>query len=119
MASLWQDRKRSPGPFPQGSTLGLAIRLIVAAALVLLIRQVHNHIALGAFVLLIGLSGFYTVVRLNPQRLNDMRYTRGPGWMIGLMVSKTSLPIARTIWILMSLAICALGITEIALLGHR
>jgi hypothetical protein len=118
MKRFWQDEKRSPGPLPQGNRVALAVRLVVAAALVLAISQIHSHVALGLFVVLIGLSGLYTVARLNRRRLDDMRYTRGPGWLIGLLVSKTSVPVARAIWTLMSLAICALGIANIALVKH-
>jgi hypothetical protein len=119
MSSFWSDQKRSPGPLPQGNRLALALRVVAAVIAVLLIDQIHNHVVIGAFVLLIGLSGFYTVARLNQGRLNAMRYTRGPGWMIGLLVSKTSLPVARAIWLAMSLGICALGILSIVLLGHH
>jgi hypothetical protein len=103
----------------QGRRLALALRIVGAAVLLLVIGRVHNHVVLGSFVLLIGLGGIYTVARLNEQRLDDMRYTLGPGWFIGLLVSKTSVPVARAIWTLMSLAICALGIVSIVLLKHN
>jgi hypothetical protein len=118
MRSFWQDQRRSPGPLPQGRPLALALRTAAAVVLVLAIDRVHDHVVLGSLVLLIGLGGVYTVARLNQQRLDDMRFTRGPGWFIGLLVSKTSVPVARAIWMVMSLAICALGIVSIALLKH-
>lgn len=78
-----------------------------------LILRLHNHIVLGVFVVLIGLSGIYTIVTLDRRRLDDFRYMRGPGFMIGLLVSKTSVQVARCIWSLMCLAICALGVANI------
>jgi hypothetical protein len=118
MWQFWQDQKRSPGPLPQGNRRALAIRLLVAAALLVAINSIHSRVALGSFVVLIGLGGLYTVARLNQRRLDEMRYMRGPGWWIGVLVSKTSVPVARASWTVMSLAICALGIADLALWKH-
>lgn len=119
MSGFWGDEKQRIGPLPQGRPLALAIRLAVAAVGVVLIGKVHNHIALGIFVLLIGLGGVYTTVRLNRQRVDEQRYLRGPGWWIGVLISKTSVHVARIIWGAMSVGICALGIASIVLLHKR
>jgi hypothetical protein len=70
-------------------------------------------------VLLIGLGGVYTTVRLNQRRVDEQRYMRGAGWWIGVLVSKTSVPVASAIWGAMSAGICALGIASLVLLHHR
>ena len=119
MSGFWGDEKRRPGPLPQGRPPALAIRLVIAAVGVLLIGKVHNHIVLGLLVLLIGLGGVYTTVRLNQQRVDEQRYLRGPGWWIGVLISKTSVPVARVIWGAISAGICALGIASLVLSHHR
>jgi hypothetical protein len=58
-------------------------------------------------------------VRLNQQRVDEQRYLRGPGWWIGVLISKTSVPVARAVWGAMSVGICALGIASIVLLHQR
>jgi hypothetical protein len=47
---------------------------------------------------------------MNSQRLADERYMRGPGWMLGWLISKTSVPFARAFYIVLGIGICALGI---------
>ena len=50
---------------------------------------------------------------MNQHQLQDERYSRGPGWWLGLLISKTNVPVARAIYILMGIGICALGILSI------
>ncbi|MGA9285251.1 MAG: hypothetical protein WBV85_07395 [Solirubrobacteraceae bacterium] len=77
------------------------------------VGEIHNHVALGIFVLLIGLGALWVAARMDQGRLQDERYSRGPGWWLGLLISKTNVPVARGIYILMGLGICALGILSI------
>lgn len=109
---VWKDERSRPGPWPQGRRRPLAIVAAIIAVVVVRIAfaHLHSHIVLGAIVVLISLTGFYTTVRLNRQRLEQQRYTRGPGWFIGLTISKLPLTVARVAWLLLSLAILALGI---------
>jgi hypothetical protein len=68
---------------------------------------------IGSFVVLIGLGSFWAASRMNQQRLADERYTRGPGWWLGWLISKTNVSIARGIYIVMGIGICALGVLGI------
>ncbi len=108
---LWKDEKRSPGYLPQGRRAPLALLAVVVVVGVLARLLVHNVglTVLSVFVILIGLSAFWAALRMNEQRLEDERYTRGPGWLIGLLISKTNVPVARGIYVLMGVGICALG----------
>ncbi len=105
---MLQDEKRSPGPWPQ--TRWAPIVIVVALAGGAAVGEIHNHIALGLFVLLIGLGSFWSAARMNQQRLESERYTRGPGWWLGWLISKTSVPFARGFYIVLGIGICALGI---------
>lgn len=105
---MWQDEKRTPGPWPQ--TRWAPIVVVGAIAAGAAVGAIHNHIALGLFVVLIGLGSFWTASRMNQQRLEGERYTRGPGWWLGWLISKTSVPVARSAYIVMGIGICLLGI---------
>jgi hypothetical protein len=108
---LWKDEKRSPGYLPQGRRAPLALLALVALWLLsrLFLHDLGRTL-LAAFVILIGLSAFWVAWRMNSQRLAEERYTRGPGWILGLLISKTSVPVARGIHVLMGIGICALGV---------
>jgi uncharacterized membrane protein YhaH (DUF805 family) len=108
---MWQDEKRSPGPWPQTrwAPIVVVLALIAGAA----VGKIHSHVALGIFVLLIGLGAFWVAARMNQQRLADERYSRGPGWWLGWLISKTSVPVARGAYIVMGIGICALGLFSI------
>ena len=107
---LWKDERRSPGYWPQGRRKPIAI---VALAIVALgarfVIGVLTTTELGAFVVLIGLSSFWVAIKMDQKRLEDERYSRGPGWMIGWLISKTSVPFARGFYIVLGIGICALG----------
>jgi hypothetical protein len=109
---IWKDERRSPGYLPQGRRRPLAIVALGVVYLLarLLTKDVLNRTELSIFVILIGLSAFWVAARMNEQRLEEERYMRGPGWMIGWLISKTSVPVARAIHIAMGIGICALGI---------
>lgn len=109
---LWKDERRRPGYLPQGRRAPLAVIAVVAAGLLarLFMRHVLTRPELSVLVILIGLSAFWVAVRMNRRRLAEERYTRGPGWWIGWLISKTSVPVARAIHIAMGIGICALGI---------
>ncbi len=109
---IWKDERRSPGYLPQGRRRPLAIITLVVVYFLarVLTKDVLNRTELSIFVILIGLSAFWVAARMNEQRLEEERYMRGPGWMIGWLISKTSVPVARAIHIVMGIGICALGI---------
>jgi hypothetical protein len=109
---VWQDEKRSPGPWPQTRWAPIIVVLALGAAAA--VGEIHSHVALGIFVLLIGLGAFWAAARMDQHRLQNERYTRGPGWWLGWLISKTNIPIARGIYILMGIGICTLGILSIA-----
>lgn len=90
--------------------VGLLARFVVHAL---------TRVELGVFVILIGLSAFWVAARMNPARLEAERYTRGPGWWIGWLISKTSVPVARAIHIVMGVLICALGLLVLLFTGHH
>jgi hypothetical protein len=52
---------------------------------------------------------------MNEQRLHEERYTRGPGWWIGWLISKTSVGFARGFHIVLGVGICALGVAGLAI----
>lgn len=112
---IWKDERRSPGPWPQGRRKPLAIVAAIVAALLarVLVRRVFDQTALGVLVILIGLTSFWVAARLDRGRLDRERYGRGPGWWISLLISKTSVPVARGIYVAMGLGICALGVAEL------
>ncbi len=112
---IWRDERARPGPWPQGRRRPVAILAVVVVGILVRIAlgHVHSHIVLGAVVIAISLTGFYTTLRLNSRRLEEQRYTRGPGWLIGLTISKLPLSAARLVWLLLSLAILALGMLEL------
>jgi hypothetical protein len=112
MSGLWRDEKRSPGPWPQGRRAPLAIVAVVVALVAF--DQLHNRTVIGVFVVCIGLGAFYCAVRLDPGRHREERYTRGPGWWLGVAMSKLSLGVTRVVWVLMGIGICALGVLELA-----
>jgi hypothetical protein len=118
---IWKDEKRSPGYLPQGRRRPLAI-LALFAFWVLWRVFAQHHIpktALGIFVILIGLGSFYGAAKMNQKRLGEERYTRGPGWWLGWLISKTSVGFARAFYIVLGIGICALGIVELLLTGHK
>jgi hypothetical protein len=88
--------------------------VVAAIAAKLALGHLHSRALLGGLVILISLCGFYTTLRLNQTRLDRQRYTRGPGWILGLTISKLPLGAARLVWLVISLGILALGIAEIA-----
>jgi hypothetical protein len=112
----WKDEQRRPGPWPQGRRAPLAIAAAVVAAILVRVTlgHVHSRALLGGLVIVIALGGFYTALTLNQTRLEKQRYTRGPGWLIGVTISKLPLGVARMVWLAISLGILALGIAEIA-----
>lgn len=85
---LWRDEKRTPGPWPQGKRAPLAIILVVVALLAF--SQFHNKTALAIFVIGIGFCAFYCAARPDPERHREERYTRGSGWWLGVIMSKTT-----------------------------
>ena len=107
---LWKDERRSPGYWPQGRRKPIAV---VALAIVALgarfVVGVLTRDELGAFVILIGLGSFWAAMKMDQKRLEDERYSRGPGWFIGWLISKTSVPVARVFYIVLGIGICALG----------
>lgn len=112
---LWKDQQSRPGPWPQGRRRPLAILAAVVAGVIVdvALHHVHSNTVLGGIVVLIALGGFYSAARLNPARLEQQRYTRGPGWFIGLAISKLPLPLARMAWIALSTGILVLGVVAI------
>jgi hypothetical protein len=112
--NIWKDQQRSPGPWPQGRRpLAIVAAVVVVVVCDLAINSVHSNVVLGGFVVLISLSGFYTTARLDRKRLEQQRYTRGPGWLIGLTISRLPLGIARVVWLALSTGILALGVIAI------
>jgi hypothetical protein len=108
----WKDERRSPGYLPQGRRRPLAV-LTLIVFLVAWRLFIRHHIptdVLAAFVILIGLSGFWIAARMNEQRLHEERYTRGPGWWVGWLISKTSVGFARGFHIVLGTLICLLGV---------
>jgi hypothetical protein len=112
---IWKDEQRGPGPWPQGRRRPLAIVAAVIAFVVadLALHRIHSNVVLGGIVVLISLTGFYTAARLDRTRLEQQRYTRGPGWLIGLTISRLPLGIARIVWLALSTGILALGVVAI------
>ena len=112
---LWRDEQRRPGPLPQGrrGPIALVAAIIVWIVVNAALNHVHSNVVLGGIVVLISLTGFYTAVRLDRTRLAKQRYTRGPGWFIGLTISKLPLGAARLAWLLLSTGILALGVVAI------
>jgi hypothetical protein len=39
---------------------------------------------------------------------------RGPGWFIGWLISKTSVPFARAFYVVLGIGICGLGVATLA-----
>lgn len=111
-SGVWKDQRRSPGYLPQGRRAPFALLAIVAFAIVWRVF-VRHHIpveVLSPLVILIGLSSFWAAARMNEQRLQDERYTRGPGWWLGWLISKTSVSFARGFYVVLGILICLLGI---------
>ncbi len=108
---MWQDEKRSPGPWPQ--TRWAPIVVVLALIGGALVAKIHNHVALGIFVLAIGLGAFWSAARMNQQKLHQERYMRGSGWWVGVLLAKTNVPFARGFYVLLGGAICALGVWAI------
>lgn len=111
----WRDEQRWPGPWPQGRRGPIAIVVAVVVLIIVnaTLNRVHSNVVLGGIVVLISLTGFYTTARLDRARLAQQRYTRGPGWFIGLTVSKLPLGAARVVWLILSTGILALGVVAI------
>jgi len=111
-SGVWKDQRRSPGYLPQGRRAPFALLAIVAFTIVWRVF-VRHHIpvaVLSPLVILIGLSSFWAAARMNEQRLQDERYTRGPGWWLGWLISKTSVGFARGFYVVLGILICLLGI---------
>jgi uncharacterized membrane protein YhaH (DUF805 family) len=108
---MWQDEKRRPGPLPQTRWLPLVLVLLVVVGLA--VKQVHG-VLLAIFVILIGLGSFYAAAQMNIHRLEDERYSRGPGWWLGVLLSKTSVGFARSFYVVLGIGICALGIWDLS-----
>jgi hypothetical protein len=109
-AGQWKDERRSPGYLPQGRRAPLALLAVIAVGVIF---RVVGHIPvaiLSPLVFLIGLSAFWVAARMNEQRLHEERYTRGPGWWIGWLISKTSVGFARGFHIVLGILICLLAI---------
>jgi hypothetical protein len=108
---MWRDEKRRPGPFPQSRYAPLLILLAFVA--VALVRPLRGA-PLAILVIIIGLGSFYAAARMDRARLEDERYARGPGWWLGLLISKTSVGFARAFYVLLGVGICALGAVVLA-----
>ena len=111
-SGVWKAQRRSPGYLPQGRRAPFALLAIVAFTIVWRVF-VRHHIpvaVLSPLVILIGLSSFWAAARMNEQRLQDERYTRGPGWWLGWLISKTSVGFARGFYVVLGILICLLGI---------
>jgi uncharacterized membrane protein YhaH (DUF805 family) len=114
---LWKDEKRSPGYFPQGRRAPLAtVALLAAAGLSRLFVRHLSMYVISPFVILVGLGSFWVAARMNEQRLHEERYSRGPGWWIGWLISKTSVGFARGFYVVLGVLICLLGLA--ALVAH-
>jgi hypothetical protein len=113
----WKDERRGPGYFPQGRRRPYAVIAIAGVGLLanFLVRHVLTRVELAAFVILIGLGSFWAAAKMNEKRLEDERYARGPGWFIGWLISKTSVPVARAFYVILGIGICALGIAGLAM----
>ncbi len=106
----------SPGPLPQRlewrgwkTVAGLAYAALLVAAVLS-----HNRDALGAAVVLVGVfGGIWALTRDNDELHEGLRYTRGPGWLLGWGMSKIPGSAARLVYTLMCLAIVALGVLEL------
>jgi hypothetical protein len=81
-----KNAARARGRKRNGRRFVVAVALAVAAA----VGEIHNHVAIGIFVLLIWLSAFWVAARMNQHRLRNERYSRGPGLWLGLLISKTT-----------------------------
>jgi hypothetical protein len=115
----WHDERRRPGFLPDGRRRWMALAAVIVVGIAA--RAAVPHLGpslLGALVVGIGLTGVWLAARLDKRRLNDQRYTRGPGWFIGLAISKLPLPVARAAWLALGLAIIALGVAEIVSQGR-
>ncbi len=112
---IWKDEKRSPGYLPQGRRAPFALLALIVIDV--LWRAFGRHhipaVVLSPLVILIGLSSFWTASRMNEQRLQDERYTRGPGWFIGWLISKTSVGFARGFYVVLGVLICLLGLAAL------
>jgi hypothetical protein len=110
--SVWKDHRRSPGYLPQGRRAPFALLAIVAFTIVWRVFMRHDIpiAVLSPLVILIGLSSFWVAARMNEQRLQEERYTRGPGWWLGWLISKTSVGFARGFYVVLGILICLLGI---------
>ena len=109
---VWKDQRRSPGYLPQGRRAPFALLALVAFTIAWRVF-VRHHIpaaVLSPLVILIGLSSFWVAARMNEQRLRAERYTRGPGWWLGWLISRTSVGFARAFHIVLGILICLLGI---------
>jgi hypothetical protein len=114
---LWKDEKRSPGYFPQGRRAPLAtVALIVVAGLSRLFVRHLSMYVISPLVIVVGLGSFWVAARMNEQRLQEERYSRGPGWWIGWLISKTSVGFARGFYVVLGVLICLLGVA--ALVAH-
>jgi hypothetical protein len=94
--------------------LAIFVVVVVGLAVRIALRHAHSHVLLGVLVILFACCGFYTTLRLDQNRLEKQRYTRGPGWILGVTISKLPLGAARLVWLAISIAILALGIAELA-----
>jgi uncharacterized membrane protein YhaH (DUF805 family) len=112
---LWKDERRSPGYLPQGRRKPFAILALIVVGLLarFVIRDLMTRTELALFVILIGLSSFWVAAKMDQRRLEDERYSRGPGWFIGWLISKTSVPFARGFYILLGVAIWLLGVVAL------
>jgi hypothetical protein len=73
-----------------------------------------TEMLLALVVIFIGLGSFVVAARMNSSRLAEERNLRGPGAWIGVLLSNTSVGFARAFFIVLGIAICALGVVDLS-----
>ena len=108
----------TPGNIPQRFEVPRGWQGAAAIAFIVLLflaaYVVHDGWFQGGVILLMGLANIVVALRMNEERHQRLRALRGPGWWIGWLASRAPLPVARGLWLLMSMGISALGVAAIA-----
>jgi hypothetical protein len=86
------------------------IGLVAAVAVLAALSIIHDRLVWGAVVVLIGICGFTSAVRLDEQQRAIHRAVKNPFLIVVRLVAYAPMPVSRALYVLMGITICSFGV---------